>query len=155
MAEETRRVRLKIGDAEIEIEGDEKFVNEKLAYFEEKILPMLAEGMATRPGAAIARGEAIPSLSDYIGTRNLPSHMAKVTAMALYLIREKGMEEISAAEVEPCYSELGIRKPASIDQTLRNAKNKKQWLREGSKPGYFRLSVPGENMVLYDSLKKD
>lgn len=73
-----------------------------------------------------------------------------VTVFGFYLEHYQGKQEFTKVDIKNAYFEARVRKPKVIGQGLRDAKNVKGYLVEGSKKGTFRLSNIGENLVLHD-----
>jgi hypothetical protein len=73
-----------------------------------------------------------------------------VAVFGFYLEHYENKTEFSEDDIAQAYFDARVRKPKVIGQALRDSKNVKGYLVEGSKKGLFRLSNVGENLVLHD-----
>lgn len=94
--------------------------------------------------------EEILSMKDFFDEKK-PSTIAEtVTVFGFYLEHHENLKEFSEQEIADCFFRARTRKPKVIGQALRDAKNVKGYLVEGTKKGKFRLSNIGENLVMHD-----
>lgn len=100
------------------------------------------------------KGDSI-SIKDFYLEKQPVSLPETVTVFGFYLERIKKIKEFGDKEISDAYYEARVRKPKAIGQALRDAKNIKGYLVEGSKKGKFRISNDGENLVIHDLLKKN
>lgn len=91
-----------------------------------------------------------PDLREFFNEKKPRVETEKVTVFGFYLEHYKNVPEFSKADISKCYFEARERKPKVIGQVLRDTKNAKGYLVEGSKRGKFRLSNIGENLVIHD-----
>jgi hypothetical protein len=97
-----------------------------------------------------AQEKGIPSIREFYNSKQPTSESEKVAVFGFYLEHYKGISEFGRDDISQCYYDVRVRKPKVVSQALRDAKNIKGFLVGGKKPGRFRLSTTGENLVLYD-----
>ena len=100
------------------------------------------------------RNESIPSIKDFFDAKKPESAIETVTVFGYYFERYEKLPEFAESDISRAYYEARVRKPKVIGQAIRDARNIRGYLVEGSKRGRFRLSNVGENLVLHDLPKK-
>lgn len=165
MEQEICRVKVKFGSLDFEVEGAQPFVKECLNFLEQKVLPLLStmpqipsELAKEQPKVTGVLEEQAPpvreaTLFDFYKEKNPKGQDETVMVFAYYLKRYERLGEISPADVERCYEEVGVRKPARVRQIMINIKNNKGWLTP-TKKGFYRLTNIGENLVAHDLPRK-
>jgi len=98
----------------------------------------------------IEKSESIPSLKDFFNEKQPLSALETVVVFGFYLEHFEKKKEFGEKDISNAYFEARVRKPKAIGQSLRDAKNIKGYLVEGSKKGRFRVSNEGENLVIHD-----
>ena len=78
-----------------------------------------------------------------------------VAVFGFYMEHFKSQSEFSEADISKAFFDAKVRKPKVIGQALRDAKNVKGYLVEGSKKGTYRVSNIGENLVMHDLPRGD
>lgn len=91
-----------------------------------------------------------PNLKEFFDQKAPLTSSEIVTVFGFYLEHYRNIKEFSEKEIADCYYEARTRKPKVISQALRDAKNQKDYLVEGTKKGKFRVSNVGENLVIHD-----
>ena len=89
-------------------------------------------------------------LADFIKEKNPDSDLDKYAAIAVWYKQHFNIEEISIDHIFTAYDHLGWKAQLpgpDPSQTLRNLKNKKNWLVVGSKNGFFKVNWNGEDAV--------
>lgn len=147
MERSTYRLRLKIGEAEIEVEGDQEFIDKKLAYFESEILEKLGPRLAEKPGGEVEKEGKEPSLPEFYERKQPKTHPEKAAFFAFYHIILEGADEVSIEQIKKDYTTLGLSKPTRVARQIYEAIHTQRWLRGGSKKGQYRLTDTGEKMV--------
>ena len=102
----------------------------------------------------IEKSESIPLLRDFFKEKQPLSAMETVIVFGFYLEYFEKKKEFGEKDISTAYFEARARKPKVIGQVLRDAKNVRDYLVEGSKKGKFRLSNEGENLVMHDLPRK-
>lgn len=95
-----------------------------------------------------------PSVRDFFKEKQPLSAMETVVVFGFYLEHFEKKKEFGEKDISNAYFEARERKPKVIGQSLRDAKNVRGYLVEGSKKGRFRLSNEGENLVIHDLPRK-
>ncbi|MFX1298431.1 MAG: hypothetical protein ACFFD2_26695 [Promethearchaeota archaeon] len=103
---------------------------------------------------AVEKDESIPSLKDFFNEKQPLSAIETVVIFGFYLEYFEKKKEFGEKDISNAFFEARVRKPKVIGQSLRDAKNVKGYLVEGSKRGKFRLSNEGENLVMHDLPRK-
>jgi len=104
--------------------------------------------------SSVEKGKDIPSIRNFFMEKQ-PSIATEIVAVfGFYLEHYKNKTEFGEKDISDAYFEARERKPKVIGQSLRDAKNIKGYLVEGSKRGKFRLSNEGENLVIHDLPRK-
>jgi len=98
---------------------------------------------------------SFPTIKEFFDEKKPSTSVEIVTVFGFYLEHFEKKEEFTEDDISRAYYNSRVRKPKVIGQALRDAKNMKGYLVEGSKRGRFRLSNVGENLVLHDLPKKD
>jgi len=100
------------------------------------------------------KSESVPSLRDFFMEKQPSNAMEAVAVFGFYFEHFEKKVEFGEKDISNAYFEARERKPKVIGQAIRDAKNVKGYLVEGSKKGQFRLSNEGENLVLHDLPRK-
>lgn len=127
---------------EITIEGPCDFV-ERMA----KILrstdskPLESEYLSQSPQS--------PSPASLVAEKKPKGHHEVVAVLAFRLLQE-GQEEFTEQDIKRAYIQANIRPPKVIAQSLRDAKNKFDYLESTKERGVYRLSPHGDRTVRFD-----
>jgi hypothetical protein len=76
-------------------------------------------------------------------------HHEIVTVLA-FALAESGMREFREEDVRRAYLRAEVRPPKHVDQALRDARSKFDYIEAGSKRGAYRLSSHGDRVVRFD-----
>lgn len=76
-------------------------------------------------------------------------HHEIVTVLA-FALTQSGTEEFSEEDMRRAYLRAGARPPKHVDQALRDARSKFDYIETGSKRGMYRLSNHGDRVVRFD-----
>lgn len=153
MAEQNYRVKIKSGDVEIEAEGDKEFVEKQIKELKveilkvgEKLPPEKKTVTSEIPEEGI--GLAKLSLAEFYKQKQPKDHNATVVVFAYWLAKKKGQEEFQPKDISACYDEARISKPKNVTQHISAmASGKKACLTAGSKKGWHKLTLTGEEFV--------
>jgi hypothetical protein len=105
-------------------------------------------------GTQKSKDESKLTIKEFYEQKKPRSATEAVSVFGFYLERYQNKDEFSEEDIAKAYYDAKVRKPKVIGQSLRDAKNVKGYLVEGSKKGRFRLSNVGENLVLHDLPQK-
>lgn len=106
------------------------------------------------PLPANGASQSVPTIKEFFDEKMPLTAVETVTVFGCYLEQFRSLDEFSEEEISRAYYEARARKPKVIGQALRDAKNVRGYLVEGTKKGRFRLSNIGENLVLHDLPRK-
>ena len=120
------RIRIKKGDFEIEVQGDKKWVEEKLKE--------LMKIEITSPSSLSVLPSPIPSglpdsIVEFLKLKGNPNTHTEITMIFSYWLTKKEKTKIfNFLDIERCYEEALISKPANITDVM-NANQRKGYLR--------------------------
>uniref|UniRef100_A0A7C3J6X8 Uncharacterized protein n=1 Tax=candidate division WOR-3 bacterium TaxID=2052148 RepID=A0A7C3J6X8_UNCW3 len=153
MTEQNYRIRIKLGEAEIEAEGDKEFVEKHIEEFK-KEMPKIAKELP--PKEKIITPE-IPkekveleklSLAEFYRQKQPKDHNETVVVFAYWLTKKEGKEEFTPKDIENCYTQTGVRKPRNVPQTMKIlASGDKAYLIKGEKRGIYKISMLGKDLI--------
>ncbi len=93
-----------------------------------------------------------PSLKDFVGQYQPKMNMERNVVFIEYLNEIMGLEKVSINHVWTCYSDLGLRLPVNMRQSLYDTSSLRSWVNVPSIDD-LSLSVQGKNW-LRDQTKK-
>ncbi len=120
------RIRMRFGDHELEVEGDEDFVTQTYAKLKDELLNAVsarsfAEAAYQRSPneASTTNTHARPQLSliEYLDEKQPKTHPDRVVTIAVYLLKYRGVQLFTSADIEDCYGEAFLDK--STNSTFR------------------------------------
>ena len=122
MSDVNYRIRYKKGDFEIEVEGDKAWVEGKFEELKKdmptKMAPPAPLGsQATTP---IAVDTTLPaSLVEFIKAKGNPSEHTDIEVLfAYWLLKKENMTAYNATDIQNCYDDARIPKPANINSIM-------------------------------------
>lgn len=112
------RIKYRKGDFEVEVQGDKDWVEKK---FKE-----LTEGKVVAPEATTPKVEGIPtSLVEFVKAKGNPSgHNDIAIIFSYWLHKKQNMSSYNKVDIERCYSEARIPKPANITDVMNKNQGK-------------------------------
>jgi hypothetical protein len=145
------RIKVRVGDSEIELEGDAKFIENQLTKFYDKVgaHPMAraasavgaAESVQSRVNAATPTKELAPA--EFIRRAAPKGGTEQLLALAHYLERNRGSKDFSQQEIKDLCSEAKIKDlhaqyfTLAVQQGLLRATAKRR----------YALTLTGEDAV--------
>jgi hypothetical protein len=131
MSEANYRIRYRKGDFEVEVQGDKVWVEGKFKELSEGKI-VVSKAVATEAittEAATPQVEELPtSLAEFVKAKGNPSGHTDLTIVFSYWLHHKEkMSSYNKTDIEKCYSESRIPKPANITD-LMNKNQKKGYL---------------------------
>jgi len=147
------RIKIRQGDLEIEVEGDEKFVEKHIEELKgelQKFLeePMLAEGSRVDIGEKKGADLDTLSIAEFYKQKQPKDHNETVVVFAYWLTKKEQKEEFTPKDISTCYDSAKVSRPKNIHQHIqRAAGTKKAWLMPGSEKGRYKLTITGEEFV--------
>jgi len=118
MSETNYRIRYKQDNFEVEVQGDKEWVEKK---FKE-----LTEGKAVAPGITVPKAGGPPtSLVEFIKAKGNPSDHTDIAVIFSYWLHHKEkMTSYNLVDIENCYTEARITKPANITDLMNRVQGK-------------------------------
>jgi hypothetical protein len=146
-------VTISLGDQTMTLAGPEDFVQAEVRRVSE-LLVANAGGKSAVSGSqsegAHQDDEVTPlNERDFVEKKRPSGHLETVAVLA-YCLTKNGTPEFTADDVRRAYLRVGIRPPKIVAQSLRDAKNLKDFIKQGSEPGRFKLTDHGERTVVFD-----
>ncbi len=155
------RVFVANGDVQVEVEGEEEFVEKKLA----KLLPLVMGDGGEQQGAALRKktkeveetgeketsnGRPSQTLKTYIKAK-APENVSEAIALVVdYGLKYDRKDEMSSDEIRRALIQGGYRPGKSIAQALADCRRRYGYVEVGSKKGRWKLSSQGETVVELD-----
>jgi len=146
MSEKIYKMKVKLGQNEIELEGDKVWIEEKLSEFK----TLLVTHKATPPSHIKSEPVSGPdtsvplemtkTLAQFYREKGEPKlHRDKVLIFSYWLKKVEGMSSYNLTDINKCYSDLRITKPKNINDTMNkipakymeiapNKDDKKAWV---------------------------
>lgn len=160
MSEGTCRIRVRVGDIEVEVEGTESYVQEKFTELQDRFLsPNLVEtelkAARERKADAVRRPPPSegPTLEEFHKERSYKNEPQRATTFVFWLTKFGGFSEAGIADVEECYEELGLPKP-DVRVALHNAQYRHRWLRRGEGTKTYTANLAGKKLVLEELISQ-
>lgn len=142
MSETNYRIKYKKGDFEVDVQGDKAWVETK--FKELTAGKVINEG--ERPGMEVLPG----SLVEFLKAKGSPiEHNDIVLGFSYWLSKKKGFTSYNAKDIEDCYVEARISKPANINDAM-NANQGKGYLMTTEKKDRRKawiITQSGEKLV--------
>lgn len=124
MSDANYRIRYKKGDFEVEVQGDKAWVEVK---FEElkKDMPIkmvLPAPLGSQTTAPTAVDTTLPaSLAEFIKAKGNSSGHTDIEVLCAYWLLKKGnMTSYNVTDIQNCYDEARIAKPANINDVMNS-----------------------------------
>ena len=149
MTEQNYRIRIKLGEVEIEAEGDKDFVEKHIEEFR-KEMPRIAKELPSKevtpeiPRERIELGKL--SIAEFYKERKPKGDIEVAVTIAYYLTVSGKREEFTNQEVKEEASKLGYKLSNPADTLKSAASGKKAYVRKISK-GKWTLTLEGERFV--------
>jgi len=140
-----KRVYWKVGDQEIEVEGDSGFIQKQLKLFFERLGSFHAQPSKDLPSkiVAVAKSGRAPSPAEYFRQKNPNGGTETLIVLAKYLDEFRNKSEFTQADMKAVAREGKI--PSVHSQYYAYAV--KQGLLRNVKRGTYGLSISGEDAV--------
>ena len=153
MTEQNYRIRIKLGEAEIEVEGDKEFVEKHIEKFK-KEMPKTAKELPSEEKTVIPETQKEDvelgklSLAEFYKMKQPKDHNETVVVFAYWLTEKENKGEFRPKDIEECYTKTGIRKPSNIPQTMKVlARGDKAYLIKTGKRGLYKIGMFGKELV--------
>lgn len=151
MTEQNYRIKIKLGEVEIEAEGDKEFVEKHIKELKEEI-PKVAERLPAKekivtpeiPKEEVDLGKL--SLAEFYKHKRPQDDMEVAMTIAYYLTSSEKREEFANREIKERAGKLGYKLSNPADTLKRAASGKKAYVRKIEK-GKWTLTLEGRNFV--------
>ena len=139
---EVIKVTVSVDDRKITLEGPEEFV-------QREVQRLTAPGSARSTlGAAVAESSLASPASFFLEKK--PKGHSETIAVLGFFLRENGTPEFDDEAIRRAYIQAKVRPPKAVQQALRDAMSRFDYLEKGSRKGTFKLSDHGDRTVRFD-----
>jgi hypothetical protein len=147
MSEEERiSATVEVNDRRVTLEGPRSFVEDEVRRLTSAIA--IAPASLERPTPGNQGSEGLTE-REFVALKGPHGHLETVAVLAFYLA-EQGQPEFTEEDIRRAYIRAAIRPPKVVSQSLRDAKNKKDYIRAGGSRGTYRLTHHGDRFVRFD-----
>jgi hypothetical protein len=146
-------VSVMINGGKITLEGPKDFVEAEVRRLTDMLANQQQSNAVLPQGSAQSTELISNSERELIVVKKPKGHHEIVAVLAFYLM-EHGQEEFTEEDIRRAYIRAGVKPPKFVGQALRDAKNKFDYIEQGSERGTYRLSNHGDRTVRFD-LGKD
>ncbi len=160
------KAKISVGNFSFELEGSESFVKGELKWFKESVLEKIdleqylvrskveAE-MQVPIGQAQARTPAEkPAVKVFMKEKSPATNLERAAVIGYFLDKWEDIHEIDGKQLGPWYTKAGKKPPKYPQQTLVDAKAKKQFFDKGKAKGKYKLSETGRYLVEHELPRK-
>ena len=155
MSGQNYKIRIKLGEAELEAEGDKDFVKKVVADWKKSIEKPPPPAITPTKGRVSPRKEiSAKTLKQFYEEKSPSGHQEKIAVFAYYLKSFEEKKEFSKDDINSCYTKARARKPKSISTAISDAASKYEFVERGSERGLWKLTSHGENLIMYDLPRK-
>jgi hypothetical protein len=149
MNEKSYRLRIKLGEVEIEAEGDKEFIEKHIGEFRKK-MPKVDKQLLPDKKADISETQGDIekfSLAEFYKTKKPKKDVEVVATVGYYLTFHDKKDEFANKDIKNATNQIG-HKIANIAHTLKKAaKGKKAYLVKGDKRGSWKITTEGKRFV--------
>jgi len=147
MSELYYKIRFKKGDFEVEVQGDKEFV---LTKFEELTRGKIVQ-VEIGKEETVEAGKFPTSLAEFVKMKGDPKeHTDLAVIFAYWLFKRENIESLNTKDLENCYSQTRIPKPANLSDVMNRNQGKGLVVRsEGRKDNLvaWTITKSGEEYV--------
>jgi hypothetical protein len=144
--EERINVAIEIGGIRVSLDGPRDFVESEVRRLTTSLVSEQPTKSVSAMPSTILEAE---SEHDFIRAKN-PSGHAEIVAVLAFLLTEHGQPEFSEDAIRRAYIRAKVRPPKVVAQAIRDAKNKRDFIEQGSSRGSYRLTHHGDRFVRFD-----
>lgn len=171
MAETPTKIRITVGNATIEVEGSQDYIEKKLKEPESfdglikkaaGVIPVTsAKAKAAKGKKVAAKGieshnlvtnldlsgtDTVPSLKDFYKEKN-PASAQECNAVFIYYLKKiQEIEKVGIDHIYTCYKEVKARVPGKLYQNIIDTRKRKGWIITDNMDD-LRIGTLGENFV--------
>jgi hypothetical protein len=139
------KIRIKFDNWEIEVEGNETFVEKHIEKFKKEIIPIFKEKTAFPDSDKKSKSESL-SLEGFYRSKSPKTDKEVAVTIAYYFKHYRNKSEVKPKEIGEEAAKLGhrISNPRAVLRGM--TKEKKPWMRQ-IKRGIFEITNVGEEVV--------
>jgi len=149
MTEQNYMIRIKLGEVEIEAEGDKDFVEKHIEEFR-KEMPRIAKELPSKEVTPEISRERIElgklSIAEFYKERKPKEDIEVAVTIAYYLTTSEKKEEFTNQEIKEEANKLGYKLSNPADTLKKAASGKKAYVRKIEK-GKWTLTLEGKRFV--------
>ena len=118
------KMKVKIGENEIELVGDKKWVEEKLSEFKELIISQQLSEVRQKPIPAspvqnVSSTKMPETISQFYREKGEPrNHVDKVMLWAFWLTKVEQMDTYNITDILRCYDDARVKQPRNINDIM-------------------------------------
>jgi len=151
MSEKSYRIRIKVGEVEIEVEGDREFVEKHIREFKRYRLEIV-RGLGEKGTISEVPNKKLEleglSLAEFYKQKQPKDHDENVTVFAYWLTKKENREEFHVKDIRNCYKETKVPEPKNIYRNISAVVGPiRAYLVKGSRKGFYKLTRTGEEFV--------
>lgn len=157
MPRDLYRIRIRRGDAELEIEGDKEYVTKLFRDLRPMVfsdtavspLPSPSGSKTTRPAPPLGLASKPQSAREFLDSYDISRHTDFVLAFGFYLEKVRDLGGFTGADIDRCYYEAKIEPSNTSQMIIQNIKKGFMMEAPGSKEGKrkYVLTRKGEEFV--------
>ena len=148
------RIKIKVADRELEIQGDKEYVEKKLAEFHDKLFADWEKVLHssinrvefTDSKSAELHNIDVKDLIEFYRTKLPKDFNETVLTFGYYLHQIKGLNNFNQKDILRCFQLTNVPVPTNISQHLHQLV-KKHMVILGSRIGNFKLTADGKKFV--------
>ena len=145
------KIKVKKGDIEIEVQGDENFVTKKYDEIWNKLSKPVAIEVEAPAKEFIEVTELPETLPTFLEQKGNPDAYNDITMIFAYWLYHKlGIDPFNADDIEECFNITRIKKSTNVYRDLRNNEGRGFIIRLREKKDgkmAYRISMEGEKFV--------
>jgi len=162
MNEKNYKTRVKIGNVEIEVEGDKEFVKEEISSLLKQLKSIPVEEVRPKEEMEVMTAEKQPVLEtgkppikEFIDEKRPSKSLQTAVVLAYYLFKFEKRETFKEEDLKKIWIASGVKPPKKmkIRQTVTDGKSKYGWFEKVSR-GQYKLSPHGVYFVEKELPKK-
>ncbi len=149
MIDQSVKATVQIGETKVTFEGPRDFVDAQVSKYVATHGKPQAVGTVVGEGNQGSLGGDLTSQREMVEAKRPSGHLEKVAVLA-FALAQQGIEEFTDEDLRRAYLRAGVRPPKVVAQALRDAKNRMDFIEQGSRRGTYRLSAHGDRTVRFD-----
>ena len=145
------RIKIKKGDLEIEVQGDKKWVEAKFKELSDEMKSIKLVDFTQPPTPSDPTPSGLPdSISEFLKQKGSPkTHTDRAMVFSYWLSKKKNTFSYNSVDIDQCFQEALIAKPANTNDRMNSNQKKGFLLRAPDKDDLktWRITSSGEEYV--------